>query len=134
MTDDQSRGKLAEGVSAAFWGTRGSIAAPGRESVVYGGNTSCLEVTVAWPGRKIASIVDAGTGLRALGDSRAWREGDIRFAGRPDYTVIGRTVNVAQRAQAALREHMGDAIVALAVQPARTAPVGRGAARRRPSS
>jgi class 3 adenylate cyclase len=41
--------------------------------------------------------------------------GDIGFAGRLDYTVIGRTVNVAQRAQAALRAHMGDAIVALAV-------------------
>jgi class 3 adenylate cyclase len=41
--------------------------------------------------------------------------GDIGFAGRLDYTVIGRTVNVAQRAQTALREHMGDAIVALAV-------------------
>lgn len=41
--------------------------------------------------------------------------GDIGFSGRLDYTVIGRTVNKAQRAQAALRNEMGDVDVALAV-------------------
>jgi adenylate cyclase len=41
--------------------------------------------------------------------------GNIGFAGRMDYTVIGRTVNRAQRAQQALKGHMGDAVVALAV-------------------
>ena len=28
-----------------FWGTRGSIAKPGPETVRYGGNTSCVQVT-----------------------------------------------------------------------------------------
>jgi phosphoribosyl 1,2-cyclic phosphodiesterase len=42
---------------------RGSIACPGPETMRYGGNTSCLEVRC---GRDLL-ILDAGTGLRALG-------------------------------------------------------------------
>lgn len=41
--------------------------------------------------------------------------GDLGFEGRIDYTVVGRTVNVAQRAQAALKGRMGDAPVGLAI-------------------
>ncbi|MBW1924541.1 MAG: MBL fold metallo-hydrolase [Deltaproteobacteria bacterium] len=48
-----------------FWGTRGSIAVPGKDTTIYGGNTTCLEITLASE-RKV--IVDAGTGIRALGD------------------------------------------------------------------
>lgn len=48
-----------------FWGTRGSIAVPGKDTTFYGGNTTCLEVTLE-SGRKI--IVDAGTGIRRLGE------------------------------------------------------------------
>lgn len=47
-----------------FWGTRGSIAAPGRSTVHYGGNTSCVEVR-ADNGTLI--ICDGGTGIRELG-------------------------------------------------------------------
>jgi len=47
-----------------FWGTRGSIAVPGRNTTLYGGNTACLEITTQ-NGKKV--IVDAGTGIRALG-------------------------------------------------------------------
>ncbi len=47
-----------------FWGTRGSIAVPGPDTVRYGGNTSCLEV-LCDGGERI--ILDAGTGIRALG-------------------------------------------------------------------
>lgn len=46
-----------------FWGTRGSIPTPGRQTEKYGGNTSCVEVRVA---DKIL-IFDCGTGLRELG-------------------------------------------------------------------
>ena len=46
-----------------FWGVRGSIPTPGRGTVRYGGNTSCVEVR---HGDDII-ILDAGTGLRALG-------------------------------------------------------------------
>lgn len=48
-----------------FWGTRGSIAAPGKETIVYGGNTCCIEIDLE-SGKKI--IIDAGTGIRPLGD------------------------------------------------------------------
>ena len=46
-----------------FWGTRGSIAAPGKDTVRYGGNTSCIEIRC---GKEIF-ILDAGTGIRKLG-------------------------------------------------------------------
>ena len=46
-----------------FWGVRGSIPAPGSETVRYGGNTSCLEIRVG--GKRL--IFDGGTGLRILG-------------------------------------------------------------------
>jgi phosphoribosyl 1,2-cyclic phosphodiesterase/ActR/RegA family two-component response regulator len=46
-----------------FWGVRGSIASPGPDTVHYGGNTTCLEFRA--DGEII--ILDAGTGLRALG-------------------------------------------------------------------
>ncbi|MDQ1468359.1 MAG: hypothetical protein QOH10_2774 [Actinomycetota bacterium] len=48
------------------WGCRGSVAAPGADTVKYGGNTSCVEVTLA-SGHVI--VLDAGTGMRPLGVS-----------------------------------------------------------------
>ena len=48
-----------------FWGTRGGIAVPGPDTLKYGGNTACVEVCCG-PHR---IILDAGTGLRPLGDA-----------------------------------------------------------------
>lgn len=48
-----------------FWGTRGSIPAPGPQTLEFGGNTSCLEVVLD-SGRRV--VIDSGTGIRALGD------------------------------------------------------------------
>ncbi len=48
------------------WGSRGSIAVAGKDTVKYGGDTTCLEIT-AKSGQTI--IVDAGTGIRRLGMS-----------------------------------------------------------------
>ena len=48
-----------------FWGTRGSIPSPGPDTLEFGGNTTCLEVLLH-SGRRI--IIDAGTGIRLLGD------------------------------------------------------------------
>ena len=50
-------------LSVTFWGTRGSIACPGPDTVRYGGNTSCLEVMC---GAK-RLVFDGGTGLPNLG-------------------------------------------------------------------
>jgi len=46
------------------WGARGSIPAPGPETMRYGGNTSCVEVTLE-DGTTL--VLDAGTGIRNLG-------------------------------------------------------------------
>jgi phosphoribosyl 1,2-cyclic phosphodiesterase len=46
------------------WGARGSVPAPGPETMHYGGNTSCVEVSLS-DGSTL--ILDAGTGIRNLG-------------------------------------------------------------------
>jgi phosphoribosyl 1,2-cyclic phosphodiesterase len=46
------------------WGARGSVPAPGPQMNRYGGNTSCVQVTLA-SGDEL--ILDAGTGIRTLG-------------------------------------------------------------------
>ena len=51
-----------------FWGTRGSIASPGPDTVKFGGNTACVEV-VSNTGKRV--VIDAGTGIRGLGDELA---------------------------------------------------------------
>jgi len=50
--------------SVKFWGVRGSIPCPGRDTVEFGGNTACLEIRAD----KRLVIVDMGTGVRLLGD------------------------------------------------------------------
>jgi phosphoribosyl 1,2-cyclic phosphodiesterase len=55
-----------------FWGTRGSIPTPGKETVRYGGNTPCVELRL--PNGELV-IFDAGTGIRGLGDALA-KEGN----------------------------------------------------------
>jgi phosphoribosyl 1,2-cyclic phosphodiesterase/CheY-like chemotaxis protein len=59
----QARAASAPKLGVKFWGTRGSIAAPGPATTAYGGNTSCVEVRA---GSDIL-IFDAGTGIRELG-------------------------------------------------------------------
>jgi phosphoribosyl 1,2-cyclic phosphodiesterase len=51
-------------VRVRVWGCRGSIAAPGPDTVRYGGNTSCVEVCLSDNSR---ILLDAGTGARPLG-------------------------------------------------------------------
>ena len=55
-----------------FWGVRGSIPSPGADTVKYGGNTLCLEIRFQDSGRVI--IIDAGSGMRELGDSLTARK------------------------------------------------------------
>ncbi len=53
-----------------FWGVRGSIASPGEATRKTGGNTPCVEIQSG----EHTIILDAGTGLRRLGD-RMLRDG-----------------------------------------------------------
>ena len=47
-----------------IWGCRGSIPTPGQNTVRYGGNTTCVEINDS----NNIIIVDAGTGIRRLGE------------------------------------------------------------------
>ena len=57
------------------WGCRGSLPTPGASTVRYGGNTSCVEVSLD---EGAVLVLDAGTGVRCLGDELADR-GILRF-------------------------------------------------------
>jgi phosphoribosyl 1,2-cyclic phosphodiesterase len=64
MASHNEAGSTAS-LSVRFWGVRGSIACPGPDTARYGGNTPCVEIRC---GGHIL-ILDAGTGLRPLGDA-----------------------------------------------------------------
>jgi phosphoribosyl 1,2-cyclic phosphodiesterase len=49
-----------------FWGVRGSIPAPGPDTIRYGGNTACVSVHTRAGG---LIIIDMGTGLMHLGNT-----------------------------------------------------------------
>lgn len=49
-----------------LWGTRGSIATPGADTIRYGGNTTCVSVEGS---EGTLLVLDAGTGIRSLGKS-----------------------------------------------------------------
>ena len=53
-----------------IWGCRGSMATPGPTTVVCGGNTSCVEVSLD---DDTVLVLDAGTGIRDLGEHLAER-------------------------------------------------------------
>ena len=51
-------------MKVSLWGTRGSQASPGPDTIRYGGNTSCVGLQ-ALPDARL--VLDAGTGLRVAG-------------------------------------------------------------------
>lgn len=48
-----------------FWGVRGSLPSPGKDTIVYGGDTPCMEITTA----STRIILDCGSGIRRLGNA-----------------------------------------------------------------
>jgi phosphoribosyl 1,2-cyclic phosphodiesterase len=72
--DAHPQARLAGGggdpVRVKVWGARGSVPTPGPSTNRYGGNTSCLQVTLS-DGRLI--VLDAGSGIRNLGLKLAGR-------------------------------------------------------------
>ncbi len=71
-----------------FWGVRGSKPTPGRNTILFGGNTSCVEVLAQ---KKVEGddwqtysrvIFDAGTGIANLGQEyqKAGLEADVFFS------------------------------------------------------
>jgi phosphoribosyl 1,2-cyclic phosphodiesterase len=65
-------------VKITIWGSRGSLASAGPETIRYGGNTACVQVE-ATDGSVL--ILDAGTGMRRAGAALA---GD----GRPIHVLL----------------------------------------------
>jgi phosphoribosyl 1,2-cyclic phosphodiesterase len=63
-------------VRVRVWGARGSIPAPGPRTARYGGNTSCVQVTLS-DGSVL--VLDAGSGIRDLGQSIATDVGRIHI-------------------------------------------------------
>ncbi|MHB8156395.1 MAG: MBL fold metallo-hydrolase [Desulfocucumaceae bacterium] len=57
-----------------FWGVRGSIPSPGVSTKKYGGNTSCVSIHLD---DKKTLVLDAGTGIRALGGTLVSGTSDI---------------------------------------------------------
>lgn len=48
-----------------IWGCRGSIPSPGREKQIFGGNTSCVEITH----EDTCIVLDGGTGIQKFGEN-----------------------------------------------------------------
>lgn len=75
-------------VTVKFWGVRGHMPCPSPNHVVYGGNTSCVEV--AWGDTGL--ILDAGTGMRFCGNAyvrRANRSAVVLLSHCHWYHIIG---------------------------------------------
>jgi phosphoribosyl 1,2-cyclic phosphodiesterase len=69
---------LLDRFELAFWGVRGTLPVPGAATLKYGGNTSCVSLTI---GRDRQFVFDAGTGLRIL-SNRIMATAGGRFDGR----------------------------------------------------
>ncbi|WP_240894680.1 MBL fold metallo-hydrolase [Fodinibius halophilus] len=54
-------------ISIVFWGVRGSTPCANKENMVYGGNTTCVQVDI--PQSDEVLILDSGTGIRNLGNT-----------------------------------------------------------------
>lgn len=59
-------------MTVTFWGVRGSVPSPGPHTLRYGGNTTCASVEI--DGKVL--VLDAGTGIRELGEALIDREKD----------------------------------------------------------
>lgn len=69
---------MAQALSVRFWGVRGSIPTPGRDTLRYGGETTALEIRA---GDSLV-LIDCGSGARRLGQALmagATRSMDLLF-------------------------------------------------------
>jgi CheY-like chemotaxis protein/phosphoribosyl 1,2-cyclic phosphodiesterase len=57
---------VADTLTVGFWGVRGTLPISRKDSLRYGGNTSC--VSVSFPDGRLF-VFDAGTGIKALSDA-----------------------------------------------------------------
>lgn len=62
-----------EQISVRFWGVRGTLPTPGADTLRYGGNTACVQVSLG--ARSV--IFDAGSGIKKLGEHLVGNGGQI---------------------------------------------------------
>jgi len=67
---------LQEQVTVKFWGTRGSIARPGYDTLKFGGNTPCVTLEMS---RDRIFVFDAGTGIVDFGRTLASKGRHYKF-------------------------------------------------------
>lgn len=64
--DEFIRDSLRPCLNIKLWGVRGSTPCANSQNIEYGGNTSCVQIEI--PGTDRFLILDAGTGIRNLGN------------------------------------------------------------------
>ncbi|MBI3043447.1 MAG: response regulator [Betaproteobacteria bacterium] len=67
---------LRDEVTVTFWGTRGSIPRPGKDTLKFGGNTPCVSVELS---DDRLFLFDAGTGLVDLGRTLVTAQKQYKF-------------------------------------------------------
>jgi phosphoribosyl 1,2-cyclic phosphodiesterase len=60
--------EIGHNLQLRFWGVRGSTPSPGKDKLVYGGNTPCVEIRTA---SNQVLVFDGGSGIRELGHQLA---------------------------------------------------------------
>jgi len=68
-------GDSKQEVSLTFWGVRGSTPCANKENMLFGGNTTCVQVHI--PHSDEILILDSGTGIRNLGNKLVDQPGKI---------------------------------------------------------
>jgi len=63
---DQLLRIMEDRIELTFWGVRGTLPVPGKESLIYGGSTSCITLEFS---RGNFFIFDAGSGIKGLSDN-----------------------------------------------------------------
>jgi phosphoribosyl 1,2-cyclic phosphodiesterase len=62
---DQLQQIIQDRIKLTFWGVHGTLPVPGKQTIKYGGNTSCVSLEFS---KGNFFIFDAGTGIKALSD------------------------------------------------------------------
>jgi phosphoribosyl 1,2-cyclic phosphodiesterase len=75
---------MNEDFTVTFWGVRGSYPVPGSATVMFGGNTTCLGVTIG----KLNIVIDAGTGIIEAGKKIAERHFETKSKEPLQVTII----------------------------------------------
>lgn len=68
---DQLERVIEDHIEMTFWGVRGTLPVPGKNTVKYGGNTNCVSLEFS---RGNMFIFDAGTGIKELSDHLSFKK------------------------------------------------------------